>query len=454
MADMAEPRAIARVTKVVRASVRGLLDQSQPFGRLALLHTVQAAGATCVAVSLAGSLFFSISADAAEGKVLLYLLLTIAPFALVGPALSPLLDRGREARRTSAAIANLGSAVLCLFMARDVHGLLLFPEAFGVLVLGKLYIVARAALVPEMAAAGDDLASANAKLAVLASLAGFAMAPLAVGFLKIGPQWALCLGALVFVAGTAASLRLPRPSHLVAVAAPPPRVAEPRVEKPRDNEKKGVTPARYREVRRDRRVLGLPLYPPEVLAAIGAMAIARATVGFVEFFLAFALRREHAATWWYGVLIVASGVGSLLGSVVVPRLRRYLTERQIIVGALATIVVGAVATAIVGGLWAQVMLTFVVGVGPTSAKPALDSIVQRNVPPALLGRAFGRLETRLQLTWVIAAVLGVVIPFPLKLGDVVIALACTAACISYGTFGGTLRRQAARLALPGPTETA
>ena len=54
MADMAEPRAFARVTKVVRASVRGLLDQSQPFGRLALLHTVQAAGATCVAVSLAG----------------------------------------------------------------------------------------------------------------------------------------------------------------------------------------------------------------------------------------------------------------------------------------------------------------------------------------------------------------------------------------------------------------
>jgi len=72
----------------------------------------------------------------------------------------------------------------------------------------------------------------------------------------------------------------------------------------------------------------------------------------------------------------------------------------------------------------------------------------------LLGRAFGRLETRLQLTWVIAAVLGVVIPFPLKLGDVVIALACAAACISYGTFGGTLRRQAARLALSGPTETA
>jgi hypothetical protein len=447
MALMAEQNAIARVTQVVRAAVHGLLDQSQPFGRLALVHTVQAAGTTCIAVSLAGSLFFSISANAAEGKVLLYLLLTIAPFALVGPALSPLLDRGREARRSSVAIANLGSVVLCLLMARDVHGLLLFPEAFGVLVLGKLYLVARAALVPEMAAAGDDLASANAKLAVLASLAGFATAPVAVGFLKIGPQWALCLGALVFLAGTAASLRLPRPSHRVAVAPPAPPWAEAG---PAEAER--VTRASFAEVRHRRRILGLPLYPPEVLAAIGAMSIARATVGFVEFFLAFGLRRQHAATWWFGILIVASGAGSLLGSVVVPRLRRYLTERQIIVGALATIVVGAVLTAIVGGLWAQVMLTFVVGIGPTSAKPALDSIVQRNVPAALLGRAFGRLETRLQLTWVVAAVLAVVIPFPLKLGDVVVALACAAAGISYGTFGGALRRQVAPRQLPGPAQ--
>jgi uncharacterized membrane protein len=194
------------------------------------------------------------------------------------------------------------------------------------------------------------------------------------------------------------------------------------------------------------------LYPPEVLAAIGAMSIARATVGFVEFFLAFGLRRDHAATWWFGILLVVSGVGSLLGSVGVPRLRRYLSERQIIVGALASIVVGSLAAAIVGGLWAQVMLTFVVGIGPTSAKPALDSIVQRNVPAALLGRAFGRLETRLQLTWVAAAVLAVVIPFPLKLGDVVVALACAAACLSYGTFGGMARRQAARRRLPGPAQ--
>ena len=85
-----------------------------------------------MAVSLAGSLFFSISPEAAKGKVLLYLLMTIAPFAVVGPALSPLLDRGRQARRTSVAIANVGSALACVAMARNLRDLLLFPEAFVV----------------------------------------------------------------------------------------------------------------------------------------------------------------------------------------------------------------------------------------------------------------------------------------------------------------------------------
>ena len=240
---------------------------------------------------------------------------------------------------------------------------------------------------------------------------------------------------VIFAGGAVAAVRLPRPRQVVLAAADGGSEA--------GSPEALLAPAEYREVRHHRRLLGLPLYPADVAAAIGAMSVARATVGFTEFFLAFGLRRAHAHTWWYGVLILASGVGSLLGSMLVPRLRRYITARQIIVSALAAIVVGAVGAAILGGLWAQVMLTFVVGIGPMSAKPALDSIVQRSVPAALLGRAFGRLETRLQLVWVVASVLAVVVPFSLKLGDVVIAGGCAFACISYGTFGGAARRRAA-----------
>jgi hypothetical protein len=429
----------SRMLAMVRSALADLFDQTRPFGRLALVHCLQAAGTAFITVSLAGSLFFSISPDAAKSKILLYLLITIAPFAVVGPALSPLLDRGRQARRTSVAIANVGSALACLGMAKNLHDLLLFPEAFVVLVLGKLYLVARASLVPEMIATDEDLASANAKLAVLASLASLVVVPIAVGIFKIGAVWVLRTGAVIFVLGGIASLRLTRTTSEAAgpglavteeQRARPTRLASGNSfydQGPSEDSRLG----RRADKERRRRAHGVPSSRGEVRAAAGALTIARATVGFVEFFLAFALRRQHAATWWFGLLLGASAVGSLVGSLIVPRLRRYFSEQQIIAMALGTLVAGALGAALVGGLLAQGLLTLVVGIAPTSAKPALDSIAQHHVAPALLGRTFGRIETRLQLAWVVAALVATVIPFALRIGDVAVAAVSFVALVSY-----------------------
>src|SRR5665647_3374883 len=138
--------------RLARSAIADLFDQRSPFGRLALTHVLMTAGDTLFAVSLAGSLFFSISPTAAKDKVLLYLLLTMGPFAVVAPALGPLIDRSRGARRAMVVTSALGRAALCPFVARDIHSLLLFPEAFLMLVLSKVYLVTKGALVPEMAA--------------------------------------------------------------------------------------------------------------------------------------------------------------------------------------------------------------------------------------------------------------------------------------------------------------
>src|SRR5271166_6701762 len=153
-ADMGVKERGDQFRRLVRSAVDDLFDQRSPFGRLALTHVLMTAGDTLFAVSLAGSLFFSISPTQAKDKVLLYLLLTMGPFAVVAPALSPLIDRSRGARRAMVVTSALGRAVLCPFVARDVHSLLLFPEAFLVLVLSKVYLVTKGALVPEMAALG------------------------------------------------------------------------------------------------------------------------------------------------------------------------------------------------------------------------------------------------------------------------------------------------------------
>ena len=144
--------------RLARSAITDLFDQRRPFGRLALTHVLMTAGDTMFAVSLAGSLFFSISPTEARDKVLLYLLLTVGPFAVAAPALGPVIDRSRGARRAMVVASAVGRAALCPFLARDIHSLLLFPEAFAMLVLSKVYVVTKGALVPEMAALGmlDD----------------------------------------------------------------------------------------------------------------------------------------------------------------------------------------------------------------------------------------------------------------------------------------------------------
>ena len=140
-----------------------------PFARLVYAHAASVAGDACIFVSLAGSVFFSSPTSAARGKVLLYLLITIAPFAVVAPVLGPALDRIQGGRRLLVVLTALGRAVLCLTMALYIlkpspEGLLIYPLAFGMLVLQKGYTIARSSLVPAVVKEEGDLVAANSRL--------------------------------------------------------------------------------------------------------------------------------------------------------------------------------------------------------------------------------------------------------------------------------------------------
>ena len=57
---------------------------------------------SAMAVALANTLFFAAATGESKGRVALYLLITIAPFAVIAPLIGPALDRlqhGRRARR-------------------------------------------------------------------------------------------------------------------------------------------------------------------------------------------------------------------------------------------------------------------------------------------------------------------------------------------------------------------
>src|SRR4051812_15382050 len=165
MARMTEGVA-ARFMGGVGATGRTPQDQFtvSPFARLARTHALSTAADAMVATALAGTIFFEGATSQARGKVFLYLLLTMAPFALVAPLIGPALDRARSGRRWMIVATTVGRAVATLVMMRDVETLWFYPEAFVVLVLQRGYAIARSALVPATVGSDEELVEANSKL--------------------------------------------------------------------------------------------------------------------------------------------------------------------------------------------------------------------------------------------------------------------------------------------------
>jgi hypothetical protein len=465
---------------LARQALADLFDQRDPFGRLALVQVLMLAGDTLVTISLAGTLFFSISAHEAKSKVLLYLLLTLAPFAVVSPLLGPLIDRSKGARRATATAAAVGRAVICPFMAADIHSLLLFPEAFCVLVLSKLYLVTRGALVPEMmaltaarqgspppvgptdpgpetatlvgpsyatsgmtpdpstegagpTASNPGYATLNARLTLLGTLAGFVASAPGIPILKLaGASGVLIFDTFVFAAAAVAALRLPvsRPSReRRTVHRRAPRLVT------------GATTDGDETIDSDLASLQ-PVAEPQVLLGLTANSLLRGIAGFFVFMLAFGLRRLHAPLFWYGFALGASGIGSLIGLTLVRRMRQRFSEPQILTAAVWLVAVGGSAAAVLRDLPAQGLLALVIGIAGSWGQPSFDAITQRYVPEDQQGRAFARFATRQQLVWVVGALVPVVIAFPLPVGDVVIAAAGAIGGLFYMSSRRTLQHRA------------
>ena len=191
-------------------------NEPTPFARLAITHAASICGDVCLTVSLAGSLFFSVSPGQSREKVLLYLIITMAPFAVIAPLLSPLLDRIRGGRRLMIFLTCAARAVLCLFIARyvnadDAEALLIYPLAFGLLVAQKTYSIARSALVPAVVSGEQELVSANSRLAIISVIGGAVGGLPAVGIYRFfGAEGSLILAALVYALGSLLSWQIPR----------------------------------------------------------------------------------------------------------------------------------------------------------------------------------------------------------------------------------------------------
>jgi MFS family permease len=168
------------------------------------------AGDAFVAVSLAGTIFFSTSVDQARSKVVLFLLVTMAPFAVLAPFIGPALDRMRQGRRYLLAGTLLARGLLCWGMSAAINSpVTLLPAAFGILVLQKAYGVARASITPRLLPAEITLVTANARSQLVALTASMLAGAVAAGIqVAGGAAWVLRAGTVIYLAAMVLALRL------------------------------------------------------------------------------------------------------------------------------------------------------------------------------------------------------------------------------------------------------
>jgi hypothetical protein len=375
----------------------------RPFQRLARTHVANGMADAMLAAALADSIFFSLPADNARGPVVRYLIITMAPFAVIAPLIGPLIDRLKGGHRFVLVGTMLVRAGLCWLLigqiSDDTPGPLFFLLALLVLVGQRAYNVARSALVPTVVNTDDELIEANSKLAIIGGIASFVGILPAALLLKIfGPGWALGLAVLTYAAGGVLGLRIPRA-----------RVATAKADVVERQELRGA---------------GIQL-------AGAAMALLRGCVGFLTMLIAFDFRGGDKAAWQFGLVAGVSVLAGLIGAVLAPRLKAITTEETILTTSLGLVVSGAFAALFINEVTGACIVGAAVGFAAALGKLAFDSILQRDAPDANRGRSFARFETRFQIFYVVGSLIPVAFHVGAKLGFAFLLGASLFAIASY-----------------------
>ncbi|HWC80788.1 MAG TPA: MFS transporter [Pseudonocardiaceae bacterium] len=393
-------------------------DGAHESGLSALTYAVMInyASSATMAVGLANTLFFSAATAESRTKVALYLLITVAPFALIAPVIGPALDRVQRGRRLALAISCVGQGLLSVVMALHFNDWLLYPAALGTMVLSKSFDVLKAAVTPRVLPSSSTLSKTNARLTVFGLAAGAVFGAFGSGAAKLfGSPGALWFTAVLCIADAVLCLRIPAWVEVTEGEVPASLRAEP-------NKPKRQPMGRH------------------VVVGLWGNGTIRLLTGFLMLFPAFVIKTltEHSPgrqLVLLGLVGAAAGLGSFAGNAIGARLH-FGKPDQVIVGCLSAALAGAVLAAIMPGIGTAAVAALIAATASGLAKISLDATIQNDLPEASRASAFGRSETILQLSWVFGGALGVLLPTNFLLG-----FAVTAALIAVGLAQTVLTRR-------------
>ncbi|KHF44160.1 MFS transporter [Saccharomonospora viridis] len=413
-------------------------DGADKSGLTSLTYAVMLnyASDAAMAVALANTLFFAASSGESRGKVALYLLITIAPFALVAPVIGPALDRIQRGRRLAMCVASAGQALMCVLMALNFDSWVLYPAALGKMVLSKSFMVLKAAVTPRVLPPEITLSKTNARLAVFGLAAGGVFGAIASGLnWAFGSSGALWFTALICAVGAVQAMRIP--SWVEVTEGEVPASLTARLPK-----KAGRAPmARY------------------VVVALWGNGSIRVLTGFLMMFAAFAVKAETESSGQtgfiqlllLGIIGAAAGVGGFLGNALGSRMQ-FGKPDQVIIACLASVLASTIVATVASGLATAALVGLVGSTASSLSKNSLDAVIQQDMPEESRASAFGRSETVLQLAWVFGGAIGLLLPPTYWIGFLVVSvllalgLAQTWAVRSGKSLLPTLRRRPS----PGP----
>ena len=377
-----------RTTRALRAAIRTGGAAESGLADLVELCALNAAADTLVAVALANTVFFNVPLGEARDRVALYLLITMAPFALLAPVIGPVLDR-LHSRRYGLAATFVFRVVLAWILATRTTGLAVYPVALGTLVMSRGFGIARAAVVPRALPEGTSLFTANSRVSLVGAIGAGIAAPIGVGIDASS-------------ASRPASVRLPavrrghRAVHQASQAGRLRRRGEAREPAAPGDPRRRPQPGQW-----SRRHAGGPARRPPAARPVGVP-------GHLPGVPAEQRRRSRVRTrarpglaLLGAAVLIGQSVGIILGN----RLGRRRPEALVIAGlviALVSLTFGALSFSRSMALWVALLGTLAAAL----AKLGLDAVIQRDVAERIRNSAFARSETALQLAWVAGGALG------------------------------------------------
>ena len=484
-------RFVHRITGAQGADRTGL-------GTLIEMTAVSGAADAFVTVALAGTIFFSTSVDQARGRVVLFLIITMAPFAVLAPFIGPALDRIQQGRRFVLAGTMLTRGLLCYAMSANVaNSVTLLPAAFGILVLQKAGGVVKASVTPRLLPAQITLVTANARSGLISIAASTAAAVLAAGVqFAGGAAWTLRVGTLIYLAAMVLAFRLPEQVD-VPVTAPGTPTPTSVGEAPAGRARAGQAPtSQAPPTRPDMQRPTRPLPPGErpdagaarpdagaanghakgrhgrwrTLAQVGPVvseamivnAVLRAFSGYMLFLLAFLLRSVDLGTVFgrpvsHNFALGALALGLSIGSLASMILGSFFKGRAPQLIMFSVLIVAPVVTALCAwafGLWTAVIVEATAIFCASLAKLGQDSIVGREIGDEIRSSTFAVSETLNQVANVAGGLAGVLVSM-LNNGEAGLGIAAGGLTVAVVVLVGRRRKRVrAASALPGLSLTA